>query len=72
MTAALTFRNDATFKRVNGLANASWTSYASFSNPNLYLRHYNNVLKLEAVVTALDKSDDLQRGCTIIGVYFLS
>ncbi|WP_256974957.1 AbfB domain-containing protein [Paenibacillus amylolyticus] len=52
-----TFRNDATFKRVNGLANASWTSYTSFSNPNLYLRHYNNVLKLEAVVTALDKSD---------------
>ncbi|WDQ32357.1 AbfB domain-containing protein [Paenibacillus marchantiae] len=52
-----TFQNDATFKRVNGLANAAWTSYASFSNPNLYLRHYNNVLKLEAVVTALDKSD---------------
>lgn len=51
------FRNDATFKRVNGLANASWTSYTSFSNPHLYLRHYNNVLKLEAVVTALDKSD---------------
>ncbi|SLK12314.1 MULTISPECIES: glycoside hydrolase family 43 protein [unclassified Paenibacillus] len=52
-----TFRNDATFKRVNGLANAAWTSYALFSNPNQYLRHYNNVLKLEAVVTALDKSD---------------
>ncbi|WP_419889656.1 AbfB domain-containing protein [Paenibacillus xylanexedens] len=52
-----TFRNDATFKRVSGLANASWTSYASFSNPNLYLRHYNNVLKLAAVVTAIDKSD---------------
>ncbi|WP_427180277.1 AbfB domain-containing protein [Paenibacillus sp. TC-CSREp1] len=51
------FKNDATFKRVNGLANASWSSYASFTNPNLYLRHYDNILRLQPVVTTLDKQD---------------
>ncbi|MBU5353959.1 glycoside hydrolase family 43 protein [Paenibacillus barcinonensis] len=51
------FKNDATFKRVNGLSNASWSSYASFTNPNLYLRHYDNILRLQPVVTTLDKQD---------------
>jgi hypothetical protein len=58
------FRNDATFKRVKGLANASWTSYTLFNNPNLYLRHYDQVLRLQPVVTALDKSDATFREIT--------
>ncbi|SCX87566.1 Glycosyl hydrolases family 43 [Paenibacillus polysaccharolyticus] len=58
------FRNDATFKRVNGLANANWSSYSLFNNPNLYLRHYDQVLRLQPVVTALDKSDATFREIT--------
>ncbi|WP_228469544.1 glycoside hydrolase family 43 protein [Paenibacillus sp. JNUCC31] len=52
-----TFKSDATFKRVNGLANSSWTSYQSLNYPNRYLRHVNNMLRLEPIVTAVDKSD---------------
>ncbi|WP_408892524.1 AbfB domain-containing protein [Paenibacillus taichungensis] len=51
------FKSDATFKRVNGLANSSWTSYVSSNYPDRYLRHVNNMLRLEPIVTAVDKSD---------------
>jgi hypothetical protein len=52
-----TFKSDATFKRVHGLANSSWTSYASLNYPDRYLRHVNRVLRLEPMVTAIDKAD---------------
>lgn len=51
------FRNDATFRRVNGLADAGWTSYALFYNPDLYLRHSDQMLRLQPIVTPMDKSD---------------
>ncbi|EHS57552.1 glycoside hydrolase family 43 protein [Paenibacillus sp. Aloe-11] len=51
------FTADATFRRKDGLANSAWTSYASYHDPDRYLRHYHSLLRLDPIVTAIDKSD---------------
>ncbi|MBC3761451.1 AbfB domain-containing protein [Quadrisphaera oryzae] len=50
-------RSDATFTAVSGLADASWTSYRSSSDPSLYLRHSGFELKVTTIANATDRAD---------------
>src|SRR5690606_30579373 len=52
-----TFRADATFRRVPGLADSSATSFQSYNFPDRYLRHYDYLLRLDPISTALDRAD---------------
>jgi hypothetical protein len=52
-----TFRNDATFKRVAGLADAGAVSFQSYNFPDRYLRHYSYVLRLDPISTATERAD---------------
>ncbi len=51
------FRSEATFRQVAGLANSSWTSFQSYSNPDRYIRHYNYLLRLDPITDAVGRSD---------------
>lgn len=51
------FKQDATFKKVPGLKDSSWSSFQSYNNPNRYIRHYAYLLKLEEVSTDIEKQD---------------
>jgi pectate lyase C len=51
------FKADATFKKVSGLADSSWSSFQSYNYPNYYLRHYQYSLCLETISTDTDKQD---------------
>lgn len=53
----VSFKEDATFRRVPGLKDSSWTSFQSFNYPDMYIRHSNYELKLEAISTDLDRQD---------------
>ncbi|WP_239163317.1 family 43 glycosylhydrolase [Paractinoplanes rishiriensis] len=52
-----TFRNDATFKRVAGLADASAVSFQSYNFPDRYIRHANYVLRIDAITNATGRAD---------------
>jgi hypothetical protein len=51
------FKADATFKKVPGLKDATWTSFQSYNFPTRYIRHNNYVLKLEPISTDTEKQD---------------
>jgi hypothetical protein len=51
------FKEDATFKKVSGLANSSYTSFQSYNYPSRYIRHYSYYLQLDEISTDLEKSD---------------
>ncbi|HHV29002.1 family 43 glycosylhydrolase [Acetivibrio mesophilus] len=51
------FAEDATFKLVPGLADSSYTSFQSYNYPTRYIRHYEYLLKLDEIVTSLDRED---------------
>jgi hypothetical protein len=52
-----TFRADATFRRVNGLADSSAASFQSYNFPDRYLRHADYLLRLDPISTATDRAD---------------
>ncbi|RRJ65754.1 1,4-beta-xylanase [Paenibacillus oralis] len=51
------FKADATFKKVAGLKNSSWTSLQSYNYPTMYIRHIGYELKLQTISTDQDKQD---------------
>ncbi|RKN51302.1 1,4-beta-xylanase [Micromonospora endolithica] len=52
-----TFRADATFTRVPGLADASAVSFRSYNFPDRYLRHYDYLLRLDPITSATGRAD---------------
>ena len=52
-----TFAAEATFRIVAGLANSGWSSFQSYSHPDRYIRHYNYLLRLDQITTAVARSD---------------
>ncbi|MEV4141477.1 AbfB domain-containing protein [Dactylosporangium sp. NPDC049742] len=55
-----TFRADATFTRIAGLADAAWSSVRSYNYPSRYLRHVNYALRIDplsASSSAADRQD---------------
>jgi hypothetical protein len=52
-----TFRSDATFRQVAGLANTGWTSFQSYNFTDRYIRHANNLLRLDPITTAQARND---------------
>ncbi|HYH04958.1 MAG TPA: AbfB domain-containing protein, partial [Bacillota bacterium] len=52
-----TFKADATFKQVSGLANSGWSSFQSYNYPDRYIRHYQYSLRLDPISTAAEKQD---------------
>jgi hypothetical protein len=53
-----TFRADATFTQVAGLADASWSSFRSYNVPDRYLRHSNYVLRIDPIGTGASERQD--------------
>jgi hypothetical protein len=51
------FRDDVTFRRVEGLANADWVSYQSYNFPNRYIRHVNYELRIDPISDPGARSD---------------
>ena len=52
-----TFRGDATFQRVPGLADSTWSSFRSYNFPDRYLRHTNYVLRIDPLSSSSSASD---------------
>jgi hypothetical protein len=52
-----TFREDATFRQVAGLANPSWSSFQSYNFPDRYLRHSNSVLRIDPISDDTGRAD---------------
>ncbi|MFF3444938.1 glycoside hydrolase family 43 protein [Streptosporangium sp. NPDC002721] len=52
-----TFAADATFRRVAGLADSSWTSFQSYNYPDRHIRHYNYLLRLDPITDAQGRGD---------------
>ncbi len=52
-----TFRADATFKRVAGLADPAAVSFQSYNFPDRYLRHASSLLRLDPITTAAGRAD---------------
>jgi hypothetical protein len=58
--AAGAHRADATFYRVAGLADPAWSSFRSSNFPDRYLRHANNLLRIDPIgagSSATDRQD---------------
>lgn len=51
------FKENATFKKVQGLKDSTWSSFQSYNYPNRYIRHYSYFLKLEEISTDIEKQD---------------
>ena len=51
------FNADATFNRVAGLADSSWSSFTSYNYPTRYVRHYGYALRLDPVSTTQERAD---------------
>lgn len=54
------FKADATFHRVPGFANSSWTSFRSHNFPDRYIRHTGYVLRIDPISggsSSTDKQD---------------
>jgi hypothetical protein len=58
-----TFKADATFYKVSGFANSSWTSFRSYVDSTKYIRHSNNVLRIDSISTDTDKQDATFKLC---------
>ncbi|ONI93099.1 hypothetical protein ALI22I_00100, partial [Saccharothrix sp. ALI-22-I] len=52
-----TFAADATFTRVAGLADSSWSSFRSVNYPTRYLRHSAFVLRIDEITSATGRAD---------------
>jgi GH43 family beta-xylosidase len=52
-----TFRADATFRQVAGLADASAVSFQSYNFPDRHLRHSNYLLRIDPITTTADRAD---------------
>ncbi len=52
-----TFKADATFKKVAGLKDSTWSSFQSYNFPDRYIRHSNNLLRIDPISTDLEKQD---------------
>nr|WP_246107549.1 AbfB domain-containing protein [Saccharothrix saharensis] len=52
-----TFAADATFHRVAGLADSSWTSFRSHNFADRYIRHADYVLRIDPISTTADRAD---------------
>ena len=52
-----TFRQDATFRQVAGLADATWSSFRSYNFPDRYIRHSNYQLRIDPIATATERAD---------------
>lgn len=50
-------RADATFYRVPGLADATWSSFRSYNYPTYYLRHASQALRIDPISTTTDRQD---------------
>lgn len=51
------FKADATFRKVPGLGDPSWTSFQSYNFPDRYIRHFDYQLKLDPISTAVERQD---------------
>ncbi|WP_320780531.1 glycoside hydrolase family 43 protein [Streptomyces sp. CRN 30] len=51
------FAQDATFHRVAGLADSTWSSFRSHNDSSRYLRHAGFLLRTDPVSTATDRAD---------------
>lgn len=51
------FAADATFRKVAGLADSTWSSFESYSHPGHYIRHYAYQLRLDPITTTLGRGD---------------
>ncbi|MEX5713018.1 AbfB domain-containing protein, partial [Parafrankia sp. FMc6] len=51
------FRADASFKQILGLANSAWNSFQAYSYPDRYIRHYAFGLRVTAVTNDLGRAD---------------
>ncbi|MCO8275161.1 glycoside hydrolase family 43 protein [Actinoplanes sp. TRM 88003] len=51
------FAGDATFRRVAGLADSSWSSFQSYNYPDRYLRHSNYLLRLDPITDTTARAD---------------
>jgi hypothetical protein len=52
-----TFRADATFRQVPGLASSSWASFQSYNVPDRYIRHYAYLLRLDPITDSVGRAD---------------
>ncbi|GAB7036227.1 MULTISPECIES: glycoside hydrolase family 43 protein [Catenuloplanes] len=52
-----TFAGDATFRRVAGLADSSWSSFQSYNYPDRYVRHRDYLLRLDPITDATGRAD---------------
>lgn len=51
------FAADATFKKVSGLKDATWSSFQSYNFPTRYIRHSSYLLRLDPISTDIQKQD---------------
>jgi hypothetical protein len=51
------FRSDASFTRRPGLTGSGTVSFESVNFPGRYLRHYDNLIYVQAVSTATERAD---------------
>ena len=51
------FRGDATFTRVAGLADSTWSSFRSYNFPDRYLRHSNYELRIDPLSSSSAAAD---------------
>jgi sucrose-6-phosphate hydrolase SacC (GH32 family) len=51
------FAQDATFNKVAGLADPTWSSFQSYNYPDRYIRHYAFELRLDPITTATARGD---------------
>lgn len=52
-----TFRSDATFKQVAGLAGTGWSSFQSYNFPDRYIRHSDYALRIDTIGTDAARQD---------------
>jgi hypothetical protein len=51
------FAADATFHRVAGLADGSWTSFRSHTHTDRYIRHHDYLLRLDPISDTAGRAD---------------
>jgi GH43 family beta-xylosidase len=52
-----TFRSDATFRQVAGLAGSGWSSFQSYNFPDRYVRHSGYTLRIDTIGTDAARQD---------------
>jgi hypothetical protein len=58
---SVAFKRSATFYRVPGLADKTWSSFRVHGAPDKYLRQSDGTLRIQAAATASDKEDSTFR-----------